>query len=105
MGQRFIISFEDVERSVQEILVIGEEPAINRVRQQLGNRGSFTTISKHLFNIRGDKKEIRRVPEKYMKKIEEELHTWSKKKLVERVIATLSHTQICDYIIFDTPIK
>jgi hypothetical protein len=46
------ISFDEVVLAAEEIKQAGETPTIERIRLQLGSRGSHSTISKHLYTWR-----------------------------------------------------
>src|SRR6267154_4625239 len=49
---RLGVTFDEVLIAAEEIRQSGEKPTIDKVRTQLGSRGSNSTISKHLYNWR-----------------------------------------------------
>ena len=59
---RWKVTFEDVERSVQGLLAQGEQISVRAVRANLGDRGSFSTISRHLRALRIEGERTASVP-------------------------------------------
>ncbi len=52
------ITLEDVIRTANELVEAGEHPSVSTVREALGGRGSFTTITKHLQEWRLQQEEV-----------------------------------------------
>ncbi|NWN83580.1 MAG: DNA-binding protein [Halomonas sp.] len=55
------VTYEDVQRAIDELLTGGDAPSVQRIREVLGT-GSFTTISDHLRTWRQQREENRDVP-------------------------------------------
>ncbi|MEQ5802123.1 DNA-binding protein [Halomonas sp. H10-9-1] len=58
---RIGVTYEDVQRAIDELLSRGDAPSVQKIREILGT-GSFTTISDHLRNWRQQREENRDVP-------------------------------------------
>lgn len=55
------VTYEDVQRAIDELLTRGDAPSVQKIREILGT-GSFTTISEHLREWRQQREENRDVP-------------------------------------------
>lgn len=55
------VTYEDVQRAIDELLARGDAPSVQKIREILGT-GSYTTISDHLRNWRQQREENRDVP-------------------------------------------
>lgn len=55
------VTYDDVQRAIDELLAQGESPSVQKVRERLGT-GSFTTISDHLREWRQRRAQNRDVP-------------------------------------------
>lgn len=50
--------YEEVAAAAEKLVNEGQKPSIQRIREELGNRGSTTTINRHLKNWRAEPKKI-----------------------------------------------
>ena len=64
------ISYEQVDAAVKSLQTRGEDITINRVRRELGDTGSLTTIQRHLATWRSENKEQRPVAEELPEALE-----------------------------------
>ncbi|MGM0915292.1 MAG: DNA-binding protein [Pseudomonadota bacterium] len=55
------VTYEDVQRAIDELLTRGDAPSVQKIREVLGT-GSYTTISEHLRAWRQQREENRDVP-------------------------------------------